>query len=62
MTATSKTRKLYSVAYFGKNGSCYSRPVGFKMRLLDRAKAQRIVRRLKKCGVDAVANPVQIAL
>lgn len=56
-----KTRKLYSVAYFGKKSSCYSHPVGFKSRLLERAKALRVVKRLKKCGVDAVANPVQIA-
>lgn len=53
-----KTRKLYSVAYFGKKGSCYSRPVGFKSRLLERAKALRIVKRLKASGVDAVANVV----
>lgn len=33
-------RKLYSVRYFGRLGSCYSVPVGFKARLLPRVKAR----------------------
>ena len=56
-----KTRKLYSVRFFGHKGSCYSKPVGFKQRLIERSKALRIVRRLKAAGVDAVASQVAVA-
>lgn len=54
-----KTRKLYSVRIFA--GNAYSKPVGFKMRLLDRRKAMRVCRRLKRAGLTAVAAPVSIA-
>lgn len=57
-----KTRKLYSVRYFGRKGSCYSTAVGFKGRLLERSKALRIVRRLKASGVDAVAAPMSLSM
>lgn len=56
-----KTRKLYSVRYFGRKGSCYSSAVGFKGRLIERAKALRIVRRLKAAGIDAIAAPMSVA-
>ena len=56
-----KTRKMYQVRYFGKKGSVYSTGVGFKCRLLDRARALRLVRRLKLSGVDAIASPVRVA-
>lgn len=57
---TNKTRKLYSVRYFGRKGSCYSTAVGFKNRLVDRSRALRIVRRLKAFGVDATACQVTV--
>lgn len=56
-----KTRKLYSVRYFGRKGSCYSNTVGFKGRLMERTKALRIVRRLKASGVDAIAAPLTVS-
>lgn len=56
-----KTRKLYSVRYYGYKGSCFSKVVGFKGRLMERAKALRIVRRLKASGVDAIAAPLTVS-
>lgn len=56
-----KTRKLYSVRYFGYKGSIHSKTVGFKGRLMERAKALRIVRRLKAAGVDATAAALTVA-
>lgn len=56
----SKQRKLYDVRYFGAKGSVYSRSVGLKGRLLERHAALRVVRRLKRSGVDAIAAPMLI--
>ena len=55
-----KIRKLYQIRYeqgFGQS----TKQVGSKMRLLDRVKAMRVVRFLKKRGVDALIDPVAVA-
>ena len=52
-------RNLYQVRMW--QGSEYSRHVGYKMRLLDRATALRIVKRLKRSGFDAYAAPIKVA-
>lgn len=46
----------YSVRFYPTT-TAHSRPVGFKMRLLDAKKAMRVVSRLRKSGVDAVRVP-----
>jgi hypothetical protein len=58
--ATYKTRKQYQVRFW--IGSEYSRPVGSKSRLIaTRKAAQRIVRRLRRAGVEAFAVSLKIA-
>jgi hypothetical protein len=54
-----KTNKLYAVRFY-PNGGTFSRHVGYKMRLLDRARAGRAVKRLKRLGVAAFAAPVAV--
>jgi hypothetical protein len=53
------TRTMYQVRTF--NGSEYSRPVGFKTRLVERTQAQRIVKRLKRAGLAAYAAQIKVA-
>lgn len=62
MATKFKTVKRYSVRY--EVGAGYSsRNVGYKSRLLERAQAQRVVRRLRKSGVDAyLSYPLEIAI
>jgi len=47
-----KTINLYEVRYY--TGSGYSQNLSRKSRILPYRKAQAVVRRLKKAGVDAV--------
>ena len=59
--ATYKTIKQYQVRFW--IGSEYSRPVGNKSRLLpSRKAATRIVRRLRRAGVEAFAVSLKIAV
>jgi len=55
-----KTRKLYQVR-FEQGSGLSTKQVGHKMRLLERTKASRIVKRLKRAGVDAIMVPMLIA-
>lgn len=53
-----RTTKLYEVRYFKGNG--FSQIVGFKMRLLERGRASRVVGFLMRHGIDAVALPLAV--
>lgn len=54
-----KTVKRYSVRYYPtKTG--YSKVVGFKHKLIERKIACAIVKRLKKSGIEAFAEPMEI--
>ncbi len=56
-----KTVNRYEVRYFPA-GSATSRRVGNKCRVLEYRRAQAVVRRLKKAGVDAtIGSPWRIA-
>ena len=55
-----KTRKLYQVRIETGFGSS-SKQVGFKMRLLDRAGANKVAKFLKRRGYDAFTAPVAVA-
>jgi hypothetical protein len=56
-----KTKTLYSIREYGINGSCYSKVI-FGGRVIDRARAMRIVKRLKRAGRDVIAAPIKIAV
>lgn len=56
-----KMRKMYEVRYY-PNDLGYSRSVGFKERLLPRAKALRVVKFLKKRGIHAFIAPLNVAV
>ena len=53
-----KTVIRYSINEFGFKGSCYSRPI-FRQ-VVERARALRIVKRLRKSGRDIVACKMTI--
>lgn len=53
-----KKQKLYDIRFY--EGNEYSRTVGFKGRLIEYNKARRIVARLKRAGVQAIAAPVTV--
>lgn len=55
-----KTRKLFQVRNEIGYG-CSSKQIGHKMRLMDRSKAMRVVKFLKKRGVNAFIAPMLIA-
>jgi hypothetical protein len=59
MAAKQKMRTMYQVRYEQDAGQS-TKQVGHKMRLMDRVKAMRVVRFLKKRGVDALIAPIQI--
>lgn len=42
-----------------RNGDVFTSPTNY--RLYERTRALRIVKRLKRCGVDALAAPIRIA-
>ena len=54
-----KQRKLYSVRHAPK-GHVFGKPVGYKQRLLARNVALRVVKRLKRSGVDAYETPLLV--
>lgn len=54
-----KTVTLYEIREFGIKGSIYSRPI-FR-RVVDRKRAMKIVKRLKRSGRDVKASPIKIA-
>jgi hypothetical protein len=59
MTANLKQRKLYQVRVYPQiNG--FGRHVGHKMRLLPFRPAQRVMKRLKRTGLDIVLVPVLV--
>ena len=54
-----KTIKLYNVRFY--RDMEFSKTVGFKGRLLERSQALRVVKRLKRRGVEAFAAPMKVA-
>lgn len=55
-----KTITRYEIREFGYKGSCYSRTI-FGGRLIERNRAQKIVRFLKKRGRDVKIAPIKLA-
>ena len=60
MGNTIKQRKLYTVRYETTTGHLRARTVGHKARLLPRAAALRVVKRLKKAGVFAYVSALMV--
>lgn len=54
-----KTITRYEIREFGVKGSIYSRPV-FRQ-VVDRQRAMKIVKRLKRSGRDVKASPIKIS-
>lgn len=54
-----KQIKMYAIREFGYKGSCYSRPIFRK--LVDRSRALRIVKRLKRSGRDVICSPMMVS-
>lgn len=52
-----KTVTRYEIRAFAGNG--YSKSLSCKLR--DRTRANKLVKRLKKCGIEAFAAPMKIA-
>jgi len=55
--ATTKTRKLYQVRNT-RPGYTFGQTVGHKCRLLPRAAAMRVAKRLRRAGIDATISPL----
>jgi hypothetical protein len=55
-----KVRKLYQVRHHANDGLWSGRHVGYKGRLLPRAAAMRIAKRLKKAGLFITCDPVMV--
>lgn len=53
-----KTRKLYQVRHHENGGLWHGRHVGHKGRLLPRAPAMRIAKRLRKSGLFVTCDPI----
>lgn len=53
-----KTVTRYEIREFGIKGSVYSRPI-FRQ-VVERARALKIVKRMKRRGRDVVATPIRI--
>lgn len=60
-TNTLKQRTLYSVRYY-RPDQVIGRAIGFKSRLVPRRVAQRIARRLRRCGLDVQIAPLAVRL
>lgn len=56
----SKTRKLYQVRNHPNGGLWSGRQVGHKARLLPRAAAMRIAKRLRKSGLVITVDPIMV--
>lgn len=54
-----KPRKLYQVRNY-RAGYTFGQTVGHKARLLPRAAAARIAKRLRQCGLDVKIAPVLV--
>lgn len=54
-----KLRKLYSVRHTPA-GLVFSRPAGHKTRLLPRAAAARVAKRLSRAGLDVSISPMHV--
>lgn len=61
MTATIKTRKLYQIRIH-TFGLTFGKTVGHKARILPRAAAQRVAKRLRKSGHDVELFPMLVNL
>lgn len=55
-----KTRKLYQVRNHANGGMWSGRQVGHKARLLPRAAAMRIAKRLRKAGLFITIDPILV--
>lgn len=55
-----KTVTLYEIREYGQKGSCYS-DFMFGGRLVERSRATKLVKRLKRSGRDVKMAPVKIA-
>ncbi|HWU71829.1 MAG TPA: hypothetical protein VN017_10800 [Pseudoxanthomonas sp.] len=60
MAATIKTRKLYQVRNHANGGLWSGRQVGHKARLLPRAAAMKIAKRLRKSGLFITIDPIMV--
>lgn len=60
MTKTLKTRKLYQIRHHANGGLWSGRQVGHKARLLPRAAAVRIAKRLRKSGLFITCDPIMV--
>ena len=56
-----KMKTMYEIRYQTGRGWAETKQVGYKMRLVAGVQATRVVRRLRKSGVDAYRAPVRIA-
>jgi hypothetical protein len=54
-----KTRKLYQIRNY-RAGYTFGTTVGHKARLLPRAAAARIAKRLCRCGLDVKISPIMV--
>lgn len=57
-----KSRKLYQVRHHGNGGLWHGVHVGFKARLLPRAVAMRVAKRLRRRGLFITTDPIQVNL
>ena len=55
-----KPRKLYQVRHHANNGLWSGRHVGYKGRLLPRAAAMRVAKRLRKAGLFITVDPIMV--
>ena len=55
-----KTRKLYAVRNHPNNGAWSGRTVGHKSRLMPRATAARVAKRLRKSGLFITIDPIVV--
>lgn len=62
MATNLKTRKLYQVRNHPNDGRSSGKHVGYKMRLLPRAAAMRIAKRLRKSGLFITVDPIMVNL
>lgn len=60
MTTALKTRKLYQVRHHANGGTWSGRQVGHKARLLPRAAAMRVAKRLRKSGLFITVDPILV--
>lgn len=59
MTAKLNLRKLYQVRVYAE-GAVIGRHLGYKMRLLPFRPAQRVMKRLRRAGLDIMIVPILV--